>query len=236
MAPISRLLLVHWLKQPHPLFNPLGHLSCPFIHPWKYPTCPFIHSGIFWNLDNAAQETICVENYVKIRWQLFHFNRSYSSLSVHNPRWPYRFTLLETISFVSITVFRWITGQCCVPYSPFNVVIMHFREINILVNRPHANWLNELNKKTFNWINLKVGQIYVLHSWWLLWERWKERTGEEFQPRQDSKADNDQNDSNFQAPLVPLSQAATSSLQSTQTSELLFHPSWKTSWLPDHPF
>ena len=120
--------------------------------------------------------------------------------------------------------------------SPFTDDIMRFREINILVNRPHANWLNELNKKTFIWINLKVGQIYVLHSWWLLWERWKERTGEEWRPRQDSKADSDQNDSNFQVPLGPLSQAATSSLQSTRTSELPFHPSWKISNLPFHPF
>ena len=134
------------------------------------------------------------------------------------------------------TMFRWITGQCCVPYSPFTVVIIRFWEIKISVNRQNANWLNVLNKKTFTWINLKVGQIYVLHSWWLLWERWKERTGEELQPRQDSKADNDQNGSSFQAPLGPLSQAATSSLQSTRTSELLCHPSWKTSWLFFHPF
>ena len=92
------------------------------------------------------------------------------------------------------------------------------------------------HKNTFIWINLRVGQIYILRSWWLLWERWKERTGEEWRPRQDSKADSDQNDSNFQVPLRPLFQAATSSLQSTRTSELLCHPFWKTSWLPFHPF
>ena len=54
MTPISRFLLVHCLKQPHPLFNPLGHLSCSVIHSGKHPGCPFIHSRIFWNFDNAS--------------------------------------------------------------------------------------------------------------------------------------------------------------------------------------
>ena len=65
MTPISRFLLVHCLKQPHPLFNPLGHLSCSVIHPGKHPGCPFIHSPSFWKLDDATRVTISIENDVK---------------------------------------------------------------------------------------------------------------------------------------------------------------------------